>query len=445
MLFHHSIEILGVPKMKLTFIAVASVVALAAGVTAQTRPAAAKPLEIYVVDVEGGKADLWVTPSGQTVFTDTGSPGARDVDRIMEVINAAGVKQIDYLLTTHYHVDHVGGLQELVKRIPVMHFLDHGPTIEDGAEGHQREQVAGFQAAYAEIFGKVKHTVLKPGDKIPVTGLDWRVVAAAAKVTKTPLPGGGKPNPECATAQRPTIPRDPENSYSVGSIVGFGAFRLLDFGDMTADIEYDLMCPNNPIGTVDMYFASNHGTNNANSPVLVHAVAPRVAVVQNAAGKGASVEMFQALRTSVRLEDVWELHWGNVAGAEWNSAGVFIANGVEPAAIAAALTAPPRAGGAGGRGGAGGPAGAPGQAPQVPPPASAPAGAVAPQTPAAPPQPGAAALAAAGQPGPGGAGGRGGGLPPHSPAYWIKISVQPNGSFTVTNTRNNFSKTYPAN
>src|SRR5437773_6207114 len=136
--------------MKLTLFAVASALALAAGLAAQTRPAA-KPLEIYVTDVEGGKNDLWVTPSGQTVLIDSGSPCARDVDRIMEVINAAGVKQIDYMITTHYHIDHVGGLQELVKRIPVAHFMDHGPTVEDGVEGHQREQVAGFQAAYAEI------------------------------------------------------------------------------------------------------------------------------------------------------------------------------------------------------------------------------------------------------------------------------------------------------
>ena len=299
----------------------------------------------------------------------------------------------------------------------------------------------GFQAAYAEIYGKAKHTVLKPGDKIPVTGLDWRIVTSAAKVIKTPLPGAGKPNPDCAGAVRPSIPRDPDNAQSVGSIVTYGGFRLLDFGDMTGDVEYDLMCPNNPIGVVDMYFASNHGTNNANSQLLVHAVAPRVAVVQNAAGKGASVEMFQALRTSARLEDVWQLHWGNVAGAEWNSAGVFIANGVEPAAIAAALTAPPRGAGA-----------------------AAAAGAVqvdrperqvrrprrprraAPQTPAAVPPAGApAGPASAGQPGAAAPGGRGGGLPPHSPAYWIKISVQPSGAFTVTNTRNNFSKTYPAN
>ena len=93
-----------------------------------------KPLEIYVVDPEGGKEALWVTPAGQAILIDTGSPGGRDTDRIMEVINALAMKKIDILLSTHYHVDHVGGLQELVKRIPIDHFYDHGETIEDRLE-----------------------------------------------------------------------------------------------------------------------------------------------------------------------------------------------------------------------------------------------------------------------------------------------------------------------
>jgi competence protein ComEC len=393
----------------------AATIAIAMGVAlhAQTKPA--KPLEIYVIDVEGGKADLWVTPSGQSLLIDTGSPGGRDTDRIMEVMAAAGVTKLDYLLVTHYHVDHVGVL-ELVKRLPpIPHFLDHGPTVEDGAEGHQREQVPGFQAAYAELYGKAQHTVLKPGDRIPVPGLDWQVVMSAGKVLKTPLPAGGKPNAACAGVQRQDVTRDPENGQSVGSIISYGPFRAADFGDATQDIEYDLMCPNNPIGVVDVFFASNHGTNNANSPTLIRGIQPRVAVVQNNPRKGASVEMFQALRSSPRLEDVWELHWGNAAGVEWNSPGVFIANGVEPQAIAAVLTAPPAAGG-----GPGGPPAAPGAAAAAPgaPPA-------APGAPAAP------------------AAGRGGApAPPHSPAYWIKIAVQADGTYTVTNSRNNFSKTY---
>ena len=144
------------------------------------------------------------------------------------------------------------------------------------------------------------------------------------------------------------------------------------------------------------------------------------------------------------LEDIWQLHWGNAAGAEWNSAGVYIANGVDPTEVATALTAPPRGGGAGRTGGAAPTAGGVAGAADAPPAAGA-------QAPAAPPTtattPAPTPEAGRGQPvaqGATGAGRGGRGAPPHSPAYLIKISVQPDGTFTVTNTRNGFSKMYVA-
>jgi len=452
---------LGEDHVKRISIAFAAAAALVVSAFAQTTPT--KPLEIYVVDVEGGKADIWVTPAGQTLMIDAGNPGTRDVDRIMEVATAAGVTKLDYLISTHYHVDHVGGLQELVKRLPVGTFVDHGPTAEE------REQVAGFQAAYAELYGKAKHLVVKPGDRLPLTGVDWRIVTADGQAQKATIPGGigAGPNPNCAGVTRSTLGNGgEENARSVGSLVTIGAFRLLDMGDLTGEKEFDLVCPNNPIGTVDLFRASNHGTNNANLAFFLHSIAPRVVLVQNAAGKGASVNMFQGLQSSPGFQDAWLLHWGNAAGAEWNPPGAFIANGMDAATIAAAITAPPPAprGGGGGRAGGGVP-GAPGAAgapPSVVPGViTAPAVPAAPAAPTATPEPsappaGAPAAAAAGQAGGGqagapgapgaarggGGGGRGGGQPPHTPAYWVKISVQANGTYTVTNTRNNFSKTY---
>jgi competence protein ComEC len=416
--------------MKRLLIVLTFLAACTALLGGQAKPT--KPLDIYIVDPEGGKEALWVTPAGQTLLIDTGSPGGRDTDRIMEVIDSLGIKKLDFLLSTHYHVDHVGGLQELLKRIPVDHFYDHGETIEDGLNGHQREQVPGFQAWYFPMVAKAPRTVLKPGDRIPVTGLDWRIVTSAGKVLKTPLPGAGKPNPLCAGAQRRTVTQDPEDGQSVGSVITYGKFRGLDFGDMTWDIEYDLMCPDNPIGTVDMYFVSDHGINDNSTPEFVHAIRPRVAVMQNSARKGNAVEVLKVLRSSPGLEDIWQLHWGNAAGAEWNSAGVYIANGVDPTEVATALTAPPRGGGAGRTGGATAPDAAAG--------GSAPAGAAAPtQTPAAQTP---TTDPSGAQPGARGAGRGGRGAPPHSPAYLIKISVQQDGTFTVTNSRNNFSKTY---
>jgi competence protein ComEC len=466
------------PRQAVLLLSLVAVVAtLPATTRAQTRgtrAVASKPLTIYVVDTEGGKAALFVSPTGESVLIDSGNPGGRDTDRIMAVLADAGVTRIDYLLTTHYHIDHVGGMQELAKRIPVGTFIDHGPTVE------QREQVAGFQQAYAELYGQAKHLVVKPGDRVPVAGLDWRIVSSAGNVLKTPLPGGGKPNAACAAFTPKDITTDPENGQSVGSLVTFGQFRAIDLGDLLWNKEFELMCPNNPIGSVDLYLVSHHGTDASGSSVLVHGLHPRAAIMQNGTRKGAGPQTMTTMRSSPGLEDIWQLHWGYGAGIEQNSAGVFIANVDDPATIAGVLTAPPRGGGPG-RGGAPGAGGTPGAggappagaavaggsgaresaatpnqaeagAPAAPGPAGAPAGSapVPAQSAAAPAAGAAAAAGAPTQPtggraaAPGGfGGGRGGGAAAaHTPAYWIKVSADQNGTFTVTNSRNGYSKTY---
>jgi competence protein ComEC len=412
-----------------------------------------KPVQVYVVDTEGGKAALWISPTGQSLLIDSGNPGNRDVDRIMAAISDAGLKQIDFLVSTHYHIDHIGGMQELAKRIPIAHYIDHGPTVEE------REQVPGFQAAYAELYGKAKHTVVKPGDKVPITGLDWRIVSAAGSVLKAALPGAGKPNPACAGVAPKEASATDENAMSVGSLITYGQFRAIDLGDLVWAKEYELICPNNPIGTVDAFFVTHHGLDASNSPALIHGVEPRVAIMQNGTRKGAGAEAMPTMRTSPGLEDVWQLHWSYTAGIEQNSAGVFIANVDDNATIASVLTAPARGGFGGGRtGGAAGtaPGGAPTAPPtSAPPPGTAPAvvgtppvaapGAGAPATaPAQTPPVGAGAPGGPGAPGGvgGGRGGQGGGAAAHTPAYWIKLTALPDGTITVTNSRNGFSKTY---
>ncbi len=425
--------------MKRVALILLTAVALCVPLGAQRGTTAARPLQVYVVDTEGGKAALWISPTGQSLLIDSGNPGNRDLDRIMAAVNDAGLKQIDFLVSTHYHLDHIGGLQELVKRIPVAHFVDHGPTVEAS------EQVQGFQAAYAALYGNAKHTVVKPGDKVPIAGLDWRIVTAAGRVLKAPLPGGGKPNPACAGVPPKESSAADENAMSVGSVVTFGQFRALDLGDLVWAKEYELMCPGNPIGTVDAFFVTHHGLDQSNSPALIHGLQPRVAIMQNGTRKGAGTETMATLRTSPGLEDIWQLHWSYNAGLEQNSAGVFIANVDDNATIANVLTAPAR-GGFGGRGtaaptAAGAPAGPPpitnpppATAPAVvaTPPAAIPGGQTAPATQTATP--------AAGTPG--GGGGRGGAATAHTPAYWIKLTAQPDGTFTVTNSRNGFTKTY---
>ena len=198
--------------MRTTFAFLLTLALAAAAGSAQSR--SSKALDMYFIDTEGGHATLYVSPSGESLLMDTGSPGGRDTDRIMAVIQAAGVKQIDHLILTHYHSDHVGGLQELATRIPILHFIDHGPTSEP------KEQVPGFQKMYAEMNAKVKHTVVKPGDKIPFAGLTVVVVTSNGQVLKTPLPGGGKPNPACAGfTPRDESRVDPDNPMSVGVVI----------------------------------------------------------------------------------------------------------------------------------------------------------------------------------------------------------------------------------
>jgi hypothetical protein len=213
------------------------------------------------------------------------------------------------------------------------------------------------------------------------------------------------------------------------------------------------VCPNNPLGTVDVYFVTHHGLDLSGSPALVHAIQPRVAIMQNGTRKGGGVEAIKTMRTSPGFEDLWQLHWSYNAGIELNSPGLFIANIDDPATIASVLTAPPRGGGPGGGGrvGPGGPPANPAAGPgggNAPPtgvltPGPAPAAAAA-QPPAQGAAPAASAAGApAGPPQGAGPGARGGGgAAAHTPAYWIKLSVQPDGSFTVTNSRNGFSKTY---
>jgi competence protein ComEC len=348
---------------------------------AQTRPA--KTLDIYVIDVEGGNATLFVSPGGESVLIDTGNRGAaaaRDADRIMAAVRDAGITQIDHLITTHWHGDHFGGLAELATRIPIRHFIDHGPSVEPAALKDEFQQ-KGYPALYAQA----KHTVAKPGDIIPVAGLDWRVVSSAGEVLKSPLPGAGKPNPYCADYQLHGPDRDPDNDASLGSVITFGRFRAVHLGDLTQDKEFALMCPNNRIGKADLFIVSHHGLARSNSRALVHAIAPRVAIMNNGIRKGGDPETMKILYSSPGLEDLWQLHFSLFSGQEYTVPGLFIAN--EPDQPLEAM-------------------------PTAPMPA---------------PTPGASMPPA----------------PTHNgAAHWLKVSAQQDGTFTVTNTRNGFSKTY---
>src|SRR5688572_7796926 len=256
-------------------IAVSCAVVLAA----QTRTT----LDIYLVDVEGGNATLFVAPSGESILIDTGNGGAaatRDGDRIMAAVKDAGLNQIDHLITTHYHGDHYGAMENLAGRIPIRDFIDHGPNVQPNPATDEF-----LNKVYPALYAKSRHTVVKPGDRIAVKGLDVRVVASAGQGITSSLPGAGQANAYCS-AHKPKDADPSENAQSVGTHFTFGRFKTVHLGDLTWNKEFDLVCPNNRLGTVDLFIVTHHGQPVSNAPALVHAIAPRVGIMNNGTRKG---------------------------------------------------------------------------------------------------------------------------------------------------------------
>jgi beta-lactamase superfamily II metal-dependent hydrolase len=283
--------------------------------------AGSKPLQIFFVDVEGGQATLIVTPSGQSMLIDTGWPGfdGRDAGRIVSAAKAAGADRIDYVLITHFHRDHVGGMTQLASQIKIGTFVDHGPNMEDAAD--TREDFA----AYEKVAAHSKRLIVKPSDQIPMKDIRVDVLTAAGEHLSAALPGAGQPNPLCAS--EPEAAADAtENARSLGSLITFGKFRLIDLGDLTKRKERDLVCPNNLIGTVDLYLTTHHGLNQSNAKVIVDALHPRVSILNNGAHKGGSPDAWETIRNSPELQDLWQLHYALDSNKAHNVQELFIAN-----------------------------------------------------------------------------------------------------------------------
>jgi competence protein ComEC len=308
--------------------------ALVAAAIAVAQAVAPATLDIYFVDVEGGQSTLIVTPAGESLLVDAGFPGdgtfdskpgdpqqARDAQRIAAVAKAAGVSRIDYLLITHFHADHDGGVAELSQLLPIGTFIDHD-TVPPEAES-----VAGTLAifdAYATVRAKGRHLVPRPGDRLPLKSVEAVVVSADRATLTRPLGGGGATTPGCPTAAPPAQEKN-ENPRSTGLRLQFGAFRFLDVGDLSGAPLHALACPKSLVGPVDVYLVAHHGGSDAAAASTFAAFTPRIAVLNNGGTKGGAPEMFRALRQVARLEDVWQLHRSRVEGSE-NFADEQIAN-----------------------------------------------------------------------------------------------------------------------
>ncbi len=288
---------------------------------------AAQALDVYVLDVEGGKAVLCVSPSGESMLFDAGWPGSdgRDVNRIVEAARAAGLKQIDYLVISHYDIDHLGDVALLVSKIPVRHFVDHGPLESTGKGVESRYQT------YAAVRDRGDYRAVKPGDRIPIRGMDVQVVAAATKLLDRPLSapgnGAGAANPLCATTpEKPERPEDLEDNMSIGLLFTVGKFRMLDLADLEWFYERKLMCPVNPFGAVDVYQVSIHGQDKGVSPALAQALHARVAIMGNGPRKGGAPETWPTLSNAPGMEDIWQVHYSLLGTAQTNPPADFIAN-----------------------------------------------------------------------------------------------------------------------
>ena len=280
----------------------------------------AKPLDIYFIDVEGGQATLFVTQSGESMLVDTGYPGFgdRDVNRVLSTIKEAGLSRLDYLLVTHYHNDHAGNAGAIAAKVSIGTFVDHGPSVETDADAR------ALYDSYIKARATGRHLLVTPGDKVPLRDLDWTIVTANGQRLAKPLDAAAVPNPACA-AFTPKDADPSENARSVGSVIAFGRFRMVDLGDLTWNKEHELACPNNLLGTVDLYLTTHHGLNQSGAPVLVHALRPRVAIMNNGPDKGGEAEAMQIVRRSPGLEDFWQLHYADKAG-DANMPPAMIAN-----------------------------------------------------------------------------------------------------------------------
>jgi beta-lactamase superfamily II metal-dependent hydrolase len=286
----------------------------------------ADTLRIYVVDVEGGGATLVISPSGRSMLVDAGSPGPaaeRDSKRIAEAMRAAGLTKIDYLFTTHYDGDHVGGAPAANAVAHFDRFFDHG---EMDPKWEQNRGVEERYKAYTDIAAG-RRTIVKPGDTIPFEGARIDVVSAAGAVITRPINGGGAPNPFCANAESKD-PNTTENSQTAGVLVSLGGFTFLDVGDLTWDKEMNLACPTNKLGRVSLLLATHHGFFNDQSgaPALLWAIQPQVVIANNGPRKGLAAPAFDRIQKINGLEGLWQSHLALATDAAHNTGDTMIAN-----------------------------------------------------------------------------------------------------------------------
>ncbi len=288
-------------------------------------------LDIYFIDTEGGAATLLVTPLQESVLIDCGNPGARDADRIHQVATAAGLKEIDHLVITHWHSDHYGGVGRLAQLLPIRNYYDHG--IPEALVEDPKNFPLLIQAYKQASQGKSK--ILKPGDEIALKQVEGmpplHIYCLCGSGQVIPDKPGAPENP-IANEHQPQAEDKTDNARSLGFLISYGGFRFLDLGDLTWNIEYKLVHPSNKIGPVDVYQSTHHGLEISNNPVVIKSVEPRVAIFNNGARKGGHASVISTLRRLPQIQAIYQVHRNVTVGAQDNTDPEFIANADEKCA-----------------------------------------------------------------------------------------------------------------
>jgi len=285
-------------------------------------------LDIYFLDMVGGGSTLIVTPLGESVLIDTGSlePEHRDADRILRACECADLKQIDYLVTTHFHSDHFGGILEVSKRIPVKCFMDKG------APPPENERNGKLFKTLESLYQKATNgntMMLRPGDDIPlkkdpagkVASMTLHCVAADKRIegfdgdVDAPVDGFMIREPDLS-----------DNARSIALVLKYGRFEFFAGGDITWNVEHHLAHPVNRIGKVDLYQVTHHGLDQSNNPVLLKALSPTVCVAMNGPKKGIQPNAFAALRSLPSVEAIYQIHYNTLYGDDGNTDAELIAN-----------------------------------------------------------------------------------------------------------------------